>query len=407
MRLINVTSSSILPNIKSITGHLAFSKWRSYWTLPSYFKTNCLHLIRTVKSRQKQTPLSTLRVVSLCFVGLFAASCAHHDIENGHVFYVSWNEGNGQSKKLIIGADAQTFTELDHPKYAVDNQRVYYEAKLVKGADPQSFVALLDYYGKDKRHAYKEASQIADAAANTFEVLDGGPYSKDQQDYYFDTIALKVHDYQDFVILNNTSDFGLWAKDKTHYFLNGRKFPLRDYASFTTLAGGYAKDDFQVYFLDSMVVGADPSTFKVREFGYAQDKSAQFEGRKRLPIQDPQSYQILPDGFTKDRLHVYSKGAIVRAADPATFTTLSWAWQKDKSHYFYHGKLMPAIDYKSFTLLQDNYAKDKNSVYYYDAIVAEADPSTFEVDEMTYVGRDKSGCYQAGEKVDCQHLKDE
>ena len=340
-------------------------------------------------------------------MGFYASSCAHHDIEDGQVFYVSWNEGSGQSKTLIKGADAQTFKELDHPKYAVDKQRVYYEAKVLKDADPQSFVALLDYYGKDHRHAYKGASRIDGAVANTFEVLDGGPYSKDQQDYYFDTTALKVRDYQSFVILNKESDYGYWAKDKTHYFINGRKFPLRDYSSFTKLAGGYAIDSYQAYFMDSVVVGADPATFKVREFAYAQDKSAQFEGRKRLNIQDPQSYQVLQGGFTKDRLHVYSGGAIVLAADPTTFTSVDWQWQKDKSRYFYQGKLMPSIDYKSFILLQNNYSKDRNSVYYYDAVVAGADPSTFEVDEMTYVGKDKSGCYQDGEKVDCQSIKED
>lgn len=348
-----------------------------------------------------------MRVVILLLVGFYTSSCAHHDIEDGRVFYVSWNEGSGQRKTLIEGADAPTFKELDHPKYAVDKQRVYYEAKALKGADPHSFVALLDYYGKDHRHAYKGASQIDGAVAGTFEVLEGGPYAKDHRDYYFDTTALLVRDYRSFVMLNKEPNYGYWAKDKTHYFINGRKFPLRDYPSFTKLAGGYAKDRFQAYFMDSVVVGADPATFTVREFAYAQDKSAQFEGRKRLAIQDPQSYQILQGGFTKDRLHVYANGAIVLAADPATFTTVDWKWQKDKSRYYYQGKAMSSVDYESFTLLQNDYSKDKNTVYYYDAVVAGADPSTFEVDELTYVGKDKSGCYQDGEKVDCQNLKDD
>jgi hypothetical protein len=369
-------------------------------------KTGLDATIQHLRNRQKHAHFRTWRTVIFLLIGFYASSCAHHDIEGKQVFYVSWNEGSGQRKALIKGADAQTFKELDYPAYAVDKQRVYYEAKTLKDADPQSFVALLDYYGKDNRHAYKGASKIDGAVANTFEVLDRGPYSKDQQDYYFDTLALKVGNYQSFVILNKEFDYGYWAKDKTHYFLNGRKFPLRDYPSFTNLAGGYAKDRFQAYFMDSVVVGADPATFTVREFAYAQDKSAQFERRKRLRIKDPQSYQVLQGGFTKDRLHVYARGVIVQRADPATFTTVDWKWQKDKSCYFYQGKPMPSIDYESFTLLQNNYSKDKNSVYYYDAIVVGADPSTFEVDEMTYAGKDKSGCYQDGEKVDCQSLKD-
>ena len=344
-------------------------------------------------------------LLALLLVGLGVCGCTHHDIEQGHVFYVRWNEGSGQSKVLIPGADAATFQELDHPLYGKDKNRVYYKANALKGADPRSFVALLDYYGKDKQYAYKESSRIENADARTFQVVEQGPYSTDRHDYYFDTLALKVNDCRTFVILTKTYGYGYWAKDKTHYFINQRKFPLRDYASFALLDGGYAKDRFQAYFMDSVVVGADPATFRVREFAYAQDKRAQYEGRKRLAIEDPQSFQVMSGGFTKDRLHVYSGGAIIVGADPATFTTVDWKWQKDKGAYFYQGKRMPIIDYKSFRCLEYNYAKDKNRVYYYDAVLVGADPATFEVDQMTAVGKDKAGCYQDGEKVDCQHLK--
>jgi len=103
-------------------------------------------------------------------------------------------------------------------------------------------------------------------------------------------------------------------------------------------------------------------------------------------------------GFRKDKLYVYSDDTIIKNADPATFEIVNWQWEKDKSTYFYNGKAMPEVDFNSFVILQGNYSKDKNRVYFYNNIVVDADPATFKVDDMTYIGRDKFGCYKDGEK---------
>ena len=111
-------------------------------------------------------------------------------------------------------------------------------------------------------------------------------------------------------------------------------------------------------------------------------------------------------GFKKDKLNVYLLDTLVNNADASTFEVLNWHWQKDKSSYFYRGKPLPGVDYKSFIMLQGNYAKDKNNVYYENAIVQGADPITFNVDDLTYIGKDKSGCYVNGEKADCSQAEE-
>lgn len=345
-------------------------------------------------------------LTSLATVAILT-NCNGHDIDGGKVYYVSWNEGSGRNKVLIKGADPESFKELNHEKYGIDKNNVYYEAKKLRDADPNTFVAMLDYYGRDKRFAYKEASKIKGASAKGFKVIGGGPYSKDYNDYYLDTVALHVAGYDDFEIINQKSDFGYWAKDKIYYYLSGRKHPLADYDSFVNLGNGYAKDKFKAYFRDSVVVGADPATFKVIEYAYAQDRYSKYQGSKKLNIKDPDSYQIIQGGYTKDKLNVYSDNKIIPGADPATFDVIDWEWERDKSSCFYQGKPMPKVDRKTFVILQDNYAKDKNCVYYYDQVVEGADPNTFKVDDMTYVGKDKFSCYQDGERVDCDKIKED
>ena len=332
-------------------------------------------------------------------------SCNSHDIDGEKVYYVSWNEGSGKNKTLIQGADAETFKELEHSEYAVDKNNVYYEAGKLKDANPKTFTSILDYYGKDNKHAYKGGDKIDGADGNTFEVIEGGPYSKDNKDYYFDTISMKVSDLKTFKILNQNSDFGYWAKDKNHYYISGKKYPLADYETFDKIGNGYAKDKLKVYFEDSVVVGADPKTFKAIEYAYGQDKNAKFKGHYKLNIKDPNSFEVLQFGFTKDKFHVYDKDSLVEGADPATFEFITGSmWAKDKKSYFYKGKLVSYVDYGSFRYLDYNYAVDKNNVYYDDQIIKGADAKTFKHIEGSQDGKDKNGCYRYGEKVDCKVL---
>ncbi len=332
-------------------------------------------------------------------------SCNNHNIDGDKVYYVYWNEGSGKNKILIQGADAETFKELEHATYAIDKNFVYYEAGKLKDANPKTFVSILDYYGKDNRFAYNAGTKIEGADGQTFHVIEGGPYSKDAKDYYFDTIALKVSDLKTFKILNQNSDFGYWAKDKKHYYLSGKKYPLADYETFEKIGNGYAKDKLQVYFEDSIVVGADSKTFKAIEYAYGQDKNAKYKGRHRLNIKDPNSFEVLQFGFTKDKFNVYQNDRIVEGADPVTFEFITGSmWAKDKKSYFYKGNLIAYIDYPTFRYLDYHYAIDKNNVYYDDQIIKGADAKTFKQLEGSQDGKDRNGCYRYGIKVNCKVL---
>ncbi len=330
--------------------------------------------------------------------------CNNHDIEGDKVYYVDWNEASGKNKTLIEGADAKTFKELEYAKYAIDKNYVYYEAGRLKDANPKTFTAILDYYGKDDKFAYKGNDKIDGANGQSFAVIEGGPYSRDNKDYYFDTISLNVSDLKTFQILSQISDYGYWAKDKNYYYLSGERYPLADYQTFDKIGNGYAKDKFQVYFEDSVVTGADAATFKTIEYAYAQDKNSRFSGARRLTIKDPNSFEVLNLGFSKDKFYVYRNDSIVENADPKTFLIINWMWSKDKKSFFYQGKMIPYIDYATFQYLDYNYAVDKNNVYYNEQIIKGADAKTFKHLDGSQDGRDKNGCYRYGEKVDCNVL---
>lgn len=218
--------------------------------------------------------LSVLATVFTC--------CNGYKIESDEVYFVDWNEARGKKKVLIRGADAKTFKALDQSRYAIDKNSVYYEEKKLAGADPKTFVSLPSYYGKDKHYAFRGASKIEGANGETFKILEGGVYSRDNKDYFFETAALHVSDIKSFKFLNEVDKYSGWAKDKTHYYIFFNKYPLADYESFTHLGKGYAKDKWQAYFEDKVVEGADPATFTVIKYGYAQDKHSKYQRSKKL-----------------------------------------------------------------------------------------------------------------------------
>ena len=101
---------------------------------------------------------------------------------------------------------------------------------------------------------------------------------------------------------------------------------------------------------------------------------------------------------------VFRKDTLIVGADASTFEIISWDWQRDKNFYYRFGKKITEIDRQSFELLDYHYAKDKNHVFYDENIIEGADAPTFKHIDGTQDGKDKNFCYRYGEKVDCKIL---
>ncbi|MCD6067278.1 MAG: hypothetical protein K0S33_2104 [Bacteroidetes bacterium] len=298
-----------------------------------------------MKINLQKTAVYQLSVLLLC---ILLSACNSTEIEDGKVYYVSWNEGSGKVKTLIEGADADTYEKLSDSYYAIDKSHVFYQSVMLDGADPNSFKPIGEDYGKDARSVYRYAEKIPGADPASFKLLPDKPYAKDRNDYYFEAKPLQVNDMNSFRLLASENMYDYRAKDKTHYYIESKKFLLADYESFTLLRNGFALDTVNVYRLDSIVVGADPQTFKV----------------------------------------------------------LSDEWAKDRSACYYYGKAIAGIDVSSFEALGASYAKDKNNVYFNYWIMEGADPATIKVNTTTFVAKDRSGCYRDGQKIDCKGLWD-
>ncbi|TRX35332.1 hypothetical protein FNW52_11470 [Flavobacterium sp. ZT3R18] len=229
-------------------------------------------------------------VFLMVLVLLFISCTSNYKIEGDRVYYqfycISFAEHDGGriNKTALKNVDASSFKSLDN-SYGSDKSNVYYYEKKIIDANPQSFEIILFEdandsnsfaYSKDENYVFRYGIKINGANPKTFKVLNQIPYSRDDTDYFFEGKPLNVNDVNSLRIITE-SRIDFLSIDNKSYYLEDKKYPLADYKSFKYLSSGYFKDNVNVYFLDSIVKGADPKTFEASG-ATGQDKNYYYKG---------------------------------------------------------------------------------------------------------------------------------
>lgn len=182
-------------------------------------------------------------ILILIFLGVQAYSLSPlprlYHIENDGVYY----------KKEKINADKKTFRIIGYNNIAKDRKYVYYNGKIISGADPETFEYLNYYYSKDKYNIYLKGKPLNKRDIKTFRVM--GAYNKDKNGVYFQENIIKEADPASFKVL---------------YYLY---HPMGIPQSSETL---YAIDDRYVYYEGRVIKNADLKTFEVTNYNQAKDK---------------------------------------------------------------------------------------------------------------------------------------
>ncbi len=135
----------------------------------------------------------------------------------------------------------------------------------------------------------------------------------------------------------------------------------------------YSKDNYNVYFKDVLVKGADPDTFEIlSKTSYATDKkNCYFEGKKI-------------SGIDTKSIHSINKKEIDDNKE-----TIAYDYIADSKHIYFKGEQVLG-DPETYLVLRDGnnpIAKDKNNIYFKNTIVQDADPDTYEpIGNITGIG---------------------
>lgn len=188
----------------------------------------------------------------------------------------------GQSRVAI--ADYKSFhpikTMIISSVYAADKYHVYYEDRIVKGADPKTFFEAAWGIGQDAKRVYykSEATSIKDY--KSLKKLNSYFYTDGKYLYSEELVRLEYADLNTFRKLDIKDCFA----DKNNVWWHGKLVKGIDVATIkpihpicyingeiiaTNYSCEWLKDKNHVFYKDSMIPDADPNTFKVVYLGRA------------------------------------------------------------------------------------------------------------------------------------------
>lgn len=184
---------------------------------------------------------------------IFLSCGSEYEKRGDKVYYRFWSFGQGGwNEKVVENADLLTFSKIksDGNLYAKDKFNVYYENKIIAGADPNTFKHLERGYAIDKNRAYYFNDSIANSSSREFEVIDGY-YSKDWRNVFYTNKSLDVCSVKDFNFVYNDEDsfLGRWSTDRCYYYFNNYKVPSNDYKNIKLFkrSNGISKDSKFIY----------------------------------------------------------------------------------------------------------------------------------------------------------------
>ncbi|MBP5360810.1 MAG: DKNYY domain-containing protein [Bacteroidaceae bacterium] len=265
---------------------------------------------------------------------MLLASCndGKYEIRGNQVYYTWWTFSFGHQDSLLIGADADSFEEIED-WLGRDKNHVWYEARLVEGCDPQ-----------------------------TVKAVKKGLFC-DKKDYYFEGAPLHVKDMATFEVVA-FNEYCLWAKDSKCGYYDSTRLEGIDSKTFKTIDTFVAKDKYHVYYFGKVLPQADPETFEVMDGA----------------------------GYMKDKANVWYMDSIMPGVE-AKNAESEWSYAWDSKHAWYNGQLLKGADGKTFEVLKSGYyAKDAKHVWYHDEIVKGADAASFK-DDGEMQGHDKNQKY--------------
>ena len=255
-------------------------------------------------------------VVLLGLLMLTSCNDGKYEVRGNQVYYTWWTFSFGHQDSQLVGADANTFEQLED-WLGRDKNHVWYKARLVVGCDPQTVKAIKEGLIRDKKDFYFEGAPMHVKDMETFEIVDYNDYclwAKDSKCGYYDSTHIEGIDFETFKSVDT-----FVAKDKNHVYRFGKVLPLADPETFEEMEMGYMKDKDHVWYHDSIMTGADSKTLDTR-WDYAWDAKHVWYNGQLLKGADAKTFEVLKSGYyAKDAKHVWFHDEIVKGADAASF----------------------------------------------------------------------------------------
>ena len=211
-------------------------------------------------------------IVAILFLILYSCN-SEYEIQDEDVYYRFWSfEQGGWNDLILENADVKSFKTINTKDnlYGKDSIYVYFNNKIVPGADPQTFKYISNGYAIDKNRAYYYSDSITKSSSKGFEIINSD-FSKNKDNVFYKTKPLEVCsvDSFHFVFPDKDNPLGRWSTDGCFYYYNNYKVPSKDYENIIIYrgSGGISRDNQLVYKLDKNYFDTNTRTVFVKEKG--------------------------------------------------------------------------------------------------------------------------------------------
>ena len=208
-----------------------------------------------------------------------------YEKKDGKIYY-KWIHGGNWTREntLLKDADAETFNTIDNNvnvHLGMDKNYVFKDASILEYADPKTFEQVKEYYWKDKNHVYLlqfggTDCRIKDADPRTFRVIKDFHWTHDKNNVFYQFDKLLNVNPNKFIAIDEE-----WGKDDNFYFYHNLRIDSLDYKTAEIVSPYYIKDQYRVFFRDTIVNDANPKTFKADGVGsFGHDDKYMFSWEK-------------------------------------------------------------------------------------------------------------------------------
>jgi len=229
------------------------------------------------------TTKNILRITTYFISTTILCSCSGYTKKDGKVYLRSSSEAHfGVKYSELDSTDYESFEVIDNDinsDLAKDKYHVFHGTYILKGADPNTFKQVRNYFWKDKNYIFlvrygKSDCQINQADPTSFKALDNNLWASDRNNIYYGFDKLNNVNLKSFVPIDED-----WGKDNKNCFWHNDMLDSIDINSIKVLSHDYIKDNRKVYYHDKIVINCDPNSFipdGVGSFGH--DKKFMYEG---------------------------------------------------------------------------------------------------------------------------------
>jgi hypothetical protein len=183
--------------------------------------------------------------------------------------------------ETLLDADASTFRVEPFADWASDQHNAYYRGRIAGPVHQPSFSARDAAHAADRVTVWLYGEMIDGADPASFRPLRDG-YAVDNQRAYYRRTGIEACDLGSLQVVGEGID--AFLVDDECVFSGIFQAPVRDRSSFEQLGAGYARDAYQVYWMQYVVQGADPASFHVPAgMRYGVDSSGCWSGTRATP----------------------------------------------------------------------------------------------------------------------------